>query len=896
MVSLGMTDRLLRRYCRTADPRALSRVFDRTAHELLRSAIWLAGNRTDAEDILQRTFLTVIECRQSYDPGRRALPWLLGILGNHARKLRAERYRRQQCAVAAPAAAWPVEDPAAVAAEAELDAILSRLRGELASPYREVLDLHLGRGLSTPEIAARLSRRPATVRTQLARGLALLRERIPLSLVPVVAAAALLPGAATASRLAAIRAEVVGEAAAAAPLATASIASKSKAALAAAIAICVGSLAVWSASRGDPAPAGGQPSSPVAAVAAVEPAAERPGSARVDAAVATAVPSPVAAAAAAGYRVRGRAIHEDGRPAAHATLWLSAEDDWRRGAPCGSCDAGGRFELALRGRRYLGIRLPGHTASYLHLCDGDSTRELELRLRGAGGVVRGRVFGSTGAPLAGARVAIGPRGGWRVSTSNPGLRLHPPRAVAQTAADGRFELDGLEPGTTDIVATARRHGPWRGTVAVRLRPAGDLILRLRPGAVIRGVVRDADNRPAAGVAVAVVGSDDAPTGAVTGADGHYELRDLPAGELQLLASSESGRAACTRRLVAGEQATWSPVLASPPVLTGAVRAGDGRPLSGLRVHADDGRFATTGRDGRFALPVASAASLAVTVRRGHTLLAHRTGLRPGAAPVTLTLSDGELPTARIAGRVVTADGTPVFGLIIVRNHRFELAWSEATDPATGAFAIGPTPPGDYTLIVEAEGHGRAPVRVLGLQSGETRALSPLVMPRAGRVEVVLRSRDVEPREVIQFARTDGIVVAHAMTEGARVTAELLPGDYVASVWSGACAGSAVPVTVRSGETVRCDLPCAPTARVGLTLLRPGALDSARIDVSVTDPSGNFFNTKEVYAGPMAIERAVIGLPLGSYRITARTVDGRSATAALTIASADAPPQLRLDLR
>jgi DNA-directed RNA polymerase specialized sigma24 family protein len=61
---LDPTNRRFRHYCRTGDPDALADVFDRTAGRLMRVALWLTGNRTDAEDLLQRTFLQVIETRE----------------------------------------------------------------------------------------------------------------------------------------------------------------------------------------------------------------------------------------------------------------------------------------------------------------------------------------------------------------------------------------------------------------------------------------------------------------------------------------------------------------------------------------------------------------------------------------------------------------------------------------------------------------------------------------------------------------------------------------------------------------------------------------------------------------------------------------------------------------
>lgn len=168
------TDRLFLRFCRTGDTRALGQVFDRTAPELLRVACYLCGDRSDAEDLVQRTFLAAIEARAAYDPRRRAVPWLLGILANHRRRLQRERQRP-----VAPPVAEPAADPALLAAQGELAAALVRLRDELGEPYGEVLRLHLDLGLNAKEIAAQLARPAGTVRTQLVRALDLLRQRLP---------------------------------------------------------------------------------------------------------------------------------------------------------------------------------------------------------------------------------------------------------------------------------------------------------------------------------------------------------------------------------------------------------------------------------------------------------------------------------------------------------------------------------------------------------------------------------------------------------------------------------------------------------------------------------------------------------------------------------------------
>ncbi|HZN39845.1 MAG TPA: sigma-70 family RNA polymerase sigma factor [Planctomycetota bacterium] len=168
-------DRRFAHFCRTGDPDALGDVFDHTAGRLMRIALWLAGDRADAEDLLQRTFLQAIETRTQFEPGKPVLPWLMGLLGNQARKLRRDRDR----AMALRPPADRVRDPEVEASARELEQAVGAVRDRLGEPYREVLRLHLEQGFDAKEIAERLGRPAGTVRTQLMRALDLLRRRLP---------------------------------------------------------------------------------------------------------------------------------------------------------------------------------------------------------------------------------------------------------------------------------------------------------------------------------------------------------------------------------------------------------------------------------------------------------------------------------------------------------------------------------------------------------------------------------------------------------------------------------------------------------------------------------------------------------------------------------------------
>ena len=184
-ISNGVTatlEELFARYQRDRDPSALAAVYDRTAHELYRIALHLAGNPADAEELLQSTFLAAIDAAPRYSQQRRLMPWLIGILRRQA-GLMSRSAARQPAPDRLP---HPVsDDPASAAARVEFTESLDTAIADVPRALQPVLVLRLKHGLAPGEIAHALQRPPSTVRTQLSRGLDRLRSLLPpgLSLV-----------------------------------------------------------------------------------------------------------------------------------------------------------------------------------------------------------------------------------------------------------------------------------------------------------------------------------------------------------------------------------------------------------------------------------------------------------------------------------------------------------------------------------------------------------------------------------------------------------------------------------------------------------------------------------------------------------------------------------------
>jgi RNA polymerase sigma-70 factor (ECF subfamily) len=142
----------------------------RHAAELTQYAYVHCGSANDAGDVVQRAFL---KGWQAYRSGARPLnvrAWLYRIVHNEASNHRREvqtrgRHRRP------PSSSIPVGGGLL---EEEMEKLLGCLR-ELPAPFKDLLALHYLQGLSISEVSELLDLPLGTAKSQLARGLALLR-------------------------------------------------------------------------------------------------------------------------------------------------------------------------------------------------------------------------------------------------------------------------------------------------------------------------------------------------------------------------------------------------------------------------------------------------------------------------------------------------------------------------------------------------------------------------------------------------------------------------------------------------------------------------------------------------------------------------------------------------
>jgi RNA polymerase sigma-70 factor (ECF subfamily) len=588
-------DRLFAEFRRTGDPRALGEVYDRLAPELLRVALHTTRAAAEAEDVLQATFVVAIEEAGRFDPTRRVLPWLVGILANEAKKARERAARRPDPARLEPSgSAGPEEAAERAELLARLDAALERV----PAAFRPVLRLRLRHGLTVTEIAAALERSPGTVRSQLARGIELLRHALPAGL-----AGALIAFATPARGLEAVRAAVVEHAALHGSLVAATAIGGTLAVkkLVAAALVAAAALCGWRLLRtpelADTAGAEAPVVAPLVAAAAppLEPSATpespahestAPGAEREAAPTFPAAPVVEPAAPASGELVV-RARWPDGASAPGEIVLVTpsgARPDEAL-ALATEVDGAARFHGLEPGNVYVRL-LRGAEAS-ARIAPG---HEVELTLDLAPGVtVEGRVVDAHGAPVSQAEIWLSER-----------YRNNLGHVVTRTDPRGAFTLRSVGP---DHYLGARKRGFAPSGLRALRGASGDRValeLRLeRAGASLDGQVLDPYGTPIRGACVLLGEEHPAserladgafapsapPQRARTDEDGRFELETAAPGPQPLQVRARGFAPLLTSlELFPGAPNASRISLVREARIVGTVRDAAGTPIASAWIH------------------------------------------------------------------------------------------------------------------------------------------------------------------------------------------------------------------------------------------------------------------------------------------------------------------------
>ena len=131
-----------------------------------RLALARTASVPDAEDVFQDVFLQYFRHEDKFHTDEHRKAWLLRCTINRCKTLMASPWRRRTV---------PLDTAEEVGVEDDYREVYNAVLS-LPEKYRAVIHLHYFEGLSVAEIAATLQSTEGTVKSQLSRGRALLRD------------------------------------------------------------------------------------------------------------------------------------------------------------------------------------------------------------------------------------------------------------------------------------------------------------------------------------------------------------------------------------------------------------------------------------------------------------------------------------------------------------------------------------------------------------------------------------------------------------------------------------------------------------------------------------------------------------------------------------------------
>jgi RNA polymerase sigma-70 factor, ECF subfamily len=172
----GDLEGLMTRY-QAGDFDAARSLIDRISPGLHRFFETQAANRTDADDLLQETWLRIHRVRHTYRPDKPLLPWIFAI----ARRVRVDHYRKS-ARTSTREQRWDelAESVPTPGTEAHRADDLGELLAVLSESQREVLEMMKVAGMSLEEVARATSCSVGSVKQKVHRAYEKLRKTMNL--------------------------------------------------------------------------------------------------------------------------------------------------------------------------------------------------------------------------------------------------------------------------------------------------------------------------------------------------------------------------------------------------------------------------------------------------------------------------------------------------------------------------------------------------------------------------------------------------------------------------------------------------------------------------------------------------------------------------------------------
>lgn len=608
-----------------------------------------------------------------------------------------------------------------------------------------------------------------------------------------------------------------------------------------------------------------------------------------------------------GMKANGRVVDGHAAPVADAAIVVT---DWSGGPGQELCRSAADGSFALRGLPnscHVGARKRGYCPTPMRTFTTSEGAEVEFEIVidtvGAG--LTGTVFAPDGSPVANATVRAGSMEQGIHQLPDGGSAMAAQAELTFTDADGRFTVESVVPGMVPLAVRADGLAPWAEDVEVRAGIANDVTIRLEQGVTLFGKAVDDTAQPAAGVQIRVgdwrsLGHK----GTRSADDGSYRLDGLAIGSLVATAGHEKlGKAKATFEVVAGETVRWDPVLSAGIVWQGRLLDHDGEPVESAIIEAHKARgapgepwwaHASPDAEGRFALRnLRPDLTIDLSVRRKSTFpeLVLR-NLKPNDQELVIRLEPEQW--VHIKGRALGPDGEvlPSIDLSPFKQGTVSGTPVETVDPTTGDFAIGPYPPGHYTLRLAADGFPTIHIERT-VEANATWDTGTLRFERGGTlaIHLVAAAGTQLGGERLSIYRGETWCGRLETEHGAGTSGPLAAGEYELRVSGGSLAAASVPFSIRAGIETRLDVPVRTGFAAKIRFVVPADFRSDRIAIVVSDGGGGRVLQTTIWLLGGSWARDFHFAP-GSYSIVA-TAGDLSAQGSFTVGSASMSTTLTL---
>ncbi|MEE8147492.1 MAG: carboxypeptidase regulatory-like domain-containing protein, partial [Longimicrobiales bacterium] len=590
-----------------------------------------------------------------------------------------------------------------------------------------------------------------------------------------------------------------------------------------------------------------------------------------------------------GRTLKGKVINAKTlQPMASATV----AEGWEPYHKATLTDKSGAFVLRhvdTEPNRVFVAKAEGHISSRLQ---SDGTGSLEFRLETSLSF-SGRVLDPQGQPLEGARIRYvqtkTAEGYTKPGSNARGRKEH-------TGSDGHFKFDGVLPG--QVVALAFHDDYAHAETEPVDIPVGgpspdDIVINVKAGATIEGVVRDTDGQPVLDLPVTAwtnwnrstnTGSRHARrfqwqerANVFTDEQGRFVLKGIAGGKVTITAGTwGKGRVTKQVDVAAGERQTGIDLIFGGVTISGVLLASDGQPVSSGYVWAQRVVQPTSGRRrwqagwsanaqtdslGRFSLMGLKDGTYNITGRDASgSSTKPMKNISTGTQALELRLPGSQILRIKVES-VVTGRALRKFNLSINPKRKgtagLQARLAEAARPTNwggnveapdGRFERAVTP-GVYTVFVKSEGHAPKSLDEVVVEEGIDPEPITITLEGGASIQGVIRDAAGEPlpnaRVNLQVQQTPGATrdpnrwrrrAADQSDQNGRYFIQgVAQGRYVLTVNMGQKGQGTTQISVSGQDTVMQDLQVLPTGKVAFNVVDADGNPIEKVYFSFHDP-------------------------------------------------------------